>query len=311
MSERIQQIDRFLRGIGWADAQMNPIAGDMSPRRYMRLSHDDRTAVLMDADTDQTAFVRMTVWLGQAGISVPEIIGAEPETGLLLLEDLGQISLKRLLKSGRGSENPLFRDCIDLLLHIRRQSPPSLPCPSASELVGWTTLADDHYIGIESTKLTEFRTVLLGALQDALSVDASVSLRDFHAENIMWLPHRTGIRRLGLLDYQDAFLTHPVYDLVSLLTDARRFVSADLRDEMIEIYVDRSGDELAPFRRAFSAFSAQRNLRILGIFARAGRYKAQLPIVYRYFVDALDHEMFRHVRRDVLTAVPAPGDVPT
>ena len=123
----------------------------------------------------------------------------------------------------------------------------------------------------------------------------------------MWLPERQGIRRHGLLDYQDAILTHPVYDLVSLLTDARRFVSPELREEMIATYIARSGDDADAFRRAFSAFSAQRNLRILGIFARAGRHMSLLPNVFQYFSEALDHEMFSRVRDSVRHAVPEPS----
>lgn len=311
MSERARKADSLLRELGWATAHRTPIAGDMSSRRYARLRCNYESAVLMDADTDQTAFMQMTVWLGEAGLSVPRIIGADPEAGLILLEDLGRMSLKDLLESDPALEKPLFRDCIELLLRIRKQDPPPLHCPTASELVEWTTLADEHYPGTESTRLAAFRAILQDALKEALSLTTSVSLRDFHAENIMWLPERRGIRRLGLLDYQDAFLTHPVYDLVSLLTDARRFVSAELREEMIGIYVARSGDEAVPFNRAFAAFSAQRNLRILGIFARAGRHLSLLPNVYRYFSEALDHEMFSHVRNEVLNAVPFPGDMPS
>jgi aminoglycoside/choline kinase family phosphotransferase len=306
MHNRTGQVGSFLGQVGWFDAERRPIAGDMSSRRYTRLSKDGRSAVLMDAETDQTAFVKMTIWLADTGLSVPRIIGAKAEQGLILLEDLGSVSLKQVLDDDPAAERTLFEECIDLLMHIRTHGAPELPCPTATELVEWTRLADDHYPGLNAPALTGFRAILKDALEEATSQEASVSLRDFHAENIMWMPGRQGIRRFGLLDYQDAFLTHPVYDVVSLLTDARRFISTDLRDEMIDRYIALSGENSDAFRRAFASFAAQRNLRILGIFTRAGRHLELLPNVYRYFCDAIDHELFSSVRDTVRDAVPAP-----
>lgn len=311
MLERADQIDGFLEAMGWNNATRTMVAGDMSARKYTRLSLDGKAAILMDADSSQASFVKMTIWLGALGLSVPRIVGAKAEEGLLLLEDLGETSLKAVCLSTPELEKPLFRDCIDVLLRIRKGDPPALPCPSAKELVDWTRLADDHYPGIETNALFGFRAVLQDALEDALFREPSVSLRDFHTENIMWLPKRQGCRRYGLLDYQDAFLTHPVYDLVSLLTDARKYVPADLREDMILAYLERSGDNAEGFQKAFAAFSAQRNLRILGIFSRAGKHVSLLPNVYNYFVDALQHPMFDSVRTNVLDAVKPPKGVST
>lgn len=306
MSEHGEKIQAFLASMGWADADRSPIAGDMSSRRYTRLIDGERSAILMDADADQTDFLRMTVWLGDLGLSVPQVIGASSDRSLILLEDLGRTSLKALLDKQPSLEKPILSDCIDLLLHIRTAEFPALSRPAPAELVDWTRLADEYYPGIDSDGLTAFRGILKDVLDEAVSREVSVSLRDFHAENIMWLTDRHGFRRMGLLDYQDAFLTHPAYDLVSLLTDARRRVSPHLREEMIELYVQRSGDGSESIRQAFAAFAAQRNLRILGVFARAGRHMALLPNVYRYFAESLDHAIFSGVRESVLTAVPAP-----
>lgn len=162
--------------------------------------------------------------------------------------------------------------------------------------------------------LAGFREVLLKLLEDALSGGPTVSLRDFHADNLMWLPDRKGIQRFGLLDYQDAFLTHPAYDLVSFLTDARFDVPKALREATIQTYLDRSGDPAEPFHRAFAAMSAQRNLRILGIFAHGaasgrGHHLDKLPRVHGYFAEALEHPAFDAVRMETLAALPDPNDV--
>ncbi len=202
---------------------------------------------------------------------------------------------------------PMIDHGIDLLLAIRALPAPDLAKPDAETLVAWTELADQHYPGIQPDRLTAFRTILRDTLETALQTPASVSLRDFHTENLMWLPDRSAHHRLGLLDYQDAFLTHPAYDLMSLLTDARLPVPSGIRDATITHYLARSGDDPERFRTAFDALSAQRNLRILGIFARAGKHMAHAPNTHGYFVEALNNPVFDPVRDDTLAAVPPPG----
>ena len=126
------------------------------------------------------------------------------------------------------------------------------------------------------------------------------------------MPERTGVRRLGLLDYQDAFLTHPIYDVVSLLTDARTDIEPEFRAQMIEAYAQRTGRDLAAVKLAFAAFSAQRNLRILGIFARSASrdgkpiHLPKLPRVHAYLIEALQHPVFVSVADDAIAAIPPP-----
>lgn len=310
MPDRSDEVGSFLSEAGWGAAETVPIAGDMSARRYWRLSLAGRSAILMDADAPMTAFLTMTEWLDRLDLSVPEIIAARPDAGLILMEDFGDVSLKAALAANPELEPEVSGNCIDMLLHIRSAEPPELACPTATELVEWTGLTDEHYPGVHPEALRGFRKVLCEALDELLRAECSVSLRDFHTENMMWLPRRAGYLRLGLLDYQDAFLTHPAYDLVSLLTDARTRVPRPLRESVVDSYLDRSGDDPTTFKRAFAAFSAQRNLRILGIFARAGRYPEYLPNTYGYFLEALEHPLFDPVRDEAAAALPAPVGLP-
>lgn len=295
----------FLAAAGWGDAERTPLAGDMSPRRYSRLTGPRGSGILMDADDPQTAFLGMTEWLRNLGLSAPKILAEDAGNSLLILEDLGDLSLTRLLSLHPDRAASLYADCVDLLIAIRRAPPPALARPDAAQLVSWTDLAR-HYPGADDAGLAPFRTTLQALLSAALAEIPTVSLRDFHADNLMWLPDRHGIGRFGLLDYQDAFLTHPCYDLVSLTTDARTEVSPALRETAIAAWLDRTGDAEEPFRRAFAAYSAQRNLRILGLFSRAGRRLDAVPRVYRYFRAALDHPAFDDVRDDTLAALPEP-----
>lgn len=304
----------FLKSQCWAGARIQPIASDLSQRSYFRLSRNGETEILMDAGNDRASvprFLKMTAWLRQAGLSAPEILGADVDNALLLLEDLGPVPASERM-SDPNAQAEVLDACIEILLAIRSAPPPPLHCPGAERFCEWTRVADEHYPGADSGALDEFRVVLKDILSSLLADGCTVSLRDFHAENLMPLPHRKGAARLGVLDYQDAFLTHPVYDLVSLLTDARVEVPPALRARFIERYASSSGDGLAALRTAFAAFSAQRNLRILGIFHRAARdlgkshHLPKVPRVYRYLMEATEHEVFRDVRGILCAGLPAP-----
>ena len=314
---RGDQITALLTAAGWADSQTEPVAGDLSARRYTRLTRrNGETAILMDAppasDATTPAFVQMTGWLAAHGLSAPAILAQDARNGLLLLEDFGDLKISNLITQDAARTSDIYDTVIDLLLHIRDVPPPPLVRPDPKALVHMTTLAQHHYPGVDTDALQPFSSVLETVLQSLSATSPTLSLRDFHADNLMWLPDRHGIQRLGLLDYQDAFLTHPVYDLVSLLTDARTDIAPDFRADMIARYATKSGDIPADLHRAFAAFSAQRNLRILGIFARAARqhgktaHLAKLPRVYGYFTLALSHPIFSDVREETLAAIPEP-----
>lgn len=310
MSKRKAQIDAILADAGWQKATRQALAGDLSSRRYMRLTNGDQTAILMDANESMEAFRDMTRWLRNAGFSAPQILADHAKEGLILLEDFGDTSLNA--RNGDYAEIDML--CIDLLLALRAETPPDLSCPDAEALVAWTEEADHFYVQGETSALQPFRAVLQDALQQALTITPTLSLRDFHADNVMWLPDRQEIKRLGLLDYQDAFLTHPVYDLVSYLTDARVDISPVRRAKVLSIYLDRSGDDWRTFTTAFAAFSAQRNLRILGIFAKAAKqgkrhHLPKLPRVHCYLIEALNHDLFRDVKAETIAALPDPVSI--
>lgn len=300
----------FLIDAGWSGAEQAIIAGDLSSRSYQRLSRDGQRGVLMDAGRDVSSvssFLEISAWLTKNGYSAPNPIAQAQSKGLLLLDDFGDQQL-----SAHPDVDELMGLCLKLLADIRTKAPPNLPCPSAYELVEMTQLAE-HYPGADATVLSGFRKVLLGCIESVTSgVQPTVSLRDFHADNIMWLGDKDGIQRLGLLDFQDAFLVHPVYDLVSLLTDARRDVSRSVRQSLIVEYAQITGDDLEELQKAFAIFSVQRNLRILGIFTRAAlelgkpHHVPNLPRVYAYLAEALRHRVFENAGTALMAALPKP-----
>lgn len=154
----------------------------------------------------------------------------------------------------------------------------------------------DWYAPAADPDLTaEFEALVLAAITPVLAAPAVPVMRDYHAENLLWLPARAGTARVGLLDYQDMLAGHPAYDLVSLLDDARRDVSPGLRAAMTARYRERTGTGAEALARDAAILSAQRNLKILGIFARLARrdgkprYLALLPRVWGHLARTLAH----------------------
>jgi aminoglycoside/choline kinase family phosphotransferase len=132
-------------------------------------------------------------------------------------------------------------------------------------------------------------------LQDAGLLCTGFVHRDYHVDNLLWLPEREGLRRVGLLDFQDALWGHPAYDLVSLLEDARRDVDAAMAARLLQYYLMQTGEDEMPFAAAYALLGAQRNSKIIGIFVRLARrdgkhgYLAHLPRVWRYLMRDLEH----------------------
>lgn len=267
--------DDFLSAAGWGGATVLPLAGDASFRRYFRVRHDGREAVLMDAPPpheDPRPFVRVAEWLGQTGLSAPEILARDEERGLLLLSDLGSDRLREQLDEKPEREAELYALATDVLVHLHAH-PPMADLPPYG-LEQWLTeleLFTDWYcpaVGLDvaaASYRAAWEQVLAPVAADGLG--PVTVLRDYHAENIMLIGGRSGVAHLGLLDFQDALAGHPAYDLCSVLEDARRDVSPAIELKMIDRYVAATGHG-ETFEGAYWALAAQRNTRILGVFTR-------------------------------------------
>ena len=265
----------FLAAHGWDGAEIRPLAGDASFRRYFRIHRGEQTAVLMDAPPpheDPRPFVAVAEWLAHAGLSAPRILAADYECGLLLLDDFGDRRLRETLDESPEREQALYEQATDLLVHLHALPPmPGLKPHALDEWLSELTLFTEWYcpaVGLE-VDVAGYRAAWLEALTPVAAdgLGPVTVLRDYHAENIMLVPEREGVRHFGLLDFQDALAGHPAYDLASVLEDARRDVTPRVEQAMLARYVEATAHPPG-FERAYWALAAQRNTRILGVFTR-------------------------------------------
>jgi aminoglycoside/choline kinase family phosphotransferase len=265
----------FLAASGWEGAEILPLAGDASFRRYFRVIHGNRRAVLMDAPPPQEnpqPFIAVAEWLIGRGLSAPEILARDLDKGLLLLGDFGDARLRETLDADARRELELYGLATDLLVHLHGHPPmPGLKPHGLDQWLDELMLFTDWYcpaVGAD-VDVGAFRDAWTEVLNPVASdgLGPVTVLRDYHAENIMLVEGRSGIAHFGLLDFQDAVAGHPAYDLASVLEDARRDVAPEVERAMIDRYVAATGHG-EPFERAYWALAAQRNTRILGVFTR-------------------------------------------
>ena len=324
MTDRAALAAAFLARTDWAAARRVPLAGDASNRRYDRLVDDatGRTAVLMDAPPDKgedvRPFVAIARHLGGIGLSAPQILAEDTEGGFLVLEDLGDDLFARVIPRLPDQETEMYRAATDVLVALHRAPMPDLKPYDPALMADLALLAFSRYQAAlddkpDPERPERFRKAFADILARTTGGPRVLIQRDYHAENLLWLPDREGVARVGLLDFQDAMAGHPAYDLVSLLQDARRDVPARIETAMIAHFLDATGHDPAAFRAAYAALSVQRNLRIIGVFARLcidrGRthYVDLIPRVWSCMQPALDHPALKPVRKLVLDGLTAPG----
>lgn len=325
----------MLDAAGWGTARRDFMQGDASSRAYERLTLDDGvSAVLMVspprpdgpairrgkpysaiAHLAETvdAFVAIDRGLASLGYSAPAILGQDLSTGLLLIEDLGSEGVV----NADGPITERYEAAARLLADLHRHTLPTVlpvaegrdhvvPDYDREALAIETELMLEWYAPhIAGTTLpavtqAEFARIWNRLFDEILDAPATWTLRDFHSPNLIWLPGREGHARVGLIDFQDAVLGHPAYDLVSLGQDARIDVPAALELRLLAAYgAARRGDDpdfdLAGFARAYAIMGAQRNTKIAGIFARLDKrdgkpgYLRHLPRIEAYLRRNLEH----------------------
>lgn len=304
MSELPHGIDDFLATAGWADAGISPLPGDASFRRYFRIARDGgEGAMLMHAPPpheDPRPFLAVAQWLENNGLRAPHIVAADADAGWVLLEDFGDERLREWLDAQPRDETRLYEAAIDALIGLHRLPPgPFAPYDlteyqrEAGLFVEWFCPAKGLEVDVRGWR-DAWNVVLAPVI--ARQQPGVVVLKDYHAENIMLPPDGTQ----GLIDFQDAMVGHPAYDLVSLLQDARRDVTPAVERAMIDRYIETvlPGDE---FKADYSVLGAQRNAKIVGVFTRLAqrdgkpRYLELIPRVWALLERDLTHPAVKPV----------------
>ena len=301
-------IQAFLDAHGFGAARRAPLDQDASLRRYTRLLGGPRPALLMEA-ADLRPFVRVAEHLRAIGLSAPAILATGD--GALLIEDFGDRLFHALAAPDRAAA---FDAAIDGLCAMQAARPPALPIWDADAMVATTlaTLLDWWWPSRHGAPPPDAAradlTEGLSAMLAPLARDAPVMVhRDFFSGNLIWLPDRPGPRAAGILDFQDAAIGHPAYDLASLIHDQRREIPTALAERATARFLARRDIDPA----AIAICAAQRNLRVAGLWARLARrdgkprYLAYGPHTWRLLEAALKHPATEPLARALNRWIPA------
>ncbi len=313
MNSRETLINTFLAGSPWQMAQRHPLSQDASFRRYWRLELNGNTAMLMDAPPPEkpvSRFADIAVFLCRQGLHAPAIYEMDDAHGLMLIEDFGDDTFTRVLATEPSQENTLYDLAIDTLVDLHRidtftglslaEYDPTILIDEAQLFTEWFVPT----IAGQTTRI-EQKESYAAAWQASFSKLAPHShvlvLRDYHVDNLMRLAQAKQSARCGLLDFQDALMGSPAYDLMSLLEDARRDISDELKNRCLHRYFTATAERsnfpsqktLTPW---LNVLAAQRHAKVLGIFVRLfkrdnkANYLEHLPRVLALYTAALERE---------------------
>ena len=278
MDSRLDQINVFLENNQIKQKKIKALNSDASFRRYFRVAGK----ILMDANptvvNDLDAFINIDNLLINISLNAPKIYSIDKENGFLLLEDLGDNLFSKVLNA--NNEESLYKKAIDILIYLHNRNINQFSKNNLVEnysdekLISESELFIEWYIKshlsikINENQINEFKEIfskIITSLQ--LKYDTLV-LRDFHVDNLVLQHSRSGLRQVGLLDFQDAVLGQSSYDLISLIEDVRRPISSELKTSLIKYFIDATGYNSEQLDNEMAFYSVQRNLKILGIFCR-------------------------------------------
>jgi N-acetylmuramate 1-kinase len=349
---RLEALRRFLTDAGYANARRQRMAGDASTRSYARLVRADGVVILMNSPRrpdgpaiydgksysaavhlaeDVKPFVAIAGGLRERGFSAPAIHHADLDSGFLITEDFGSAGVIEGDPPAPIAER--YQTATDLLAALHREPLPET-LPLAPQITYAIPFFDTDALLVEIGLMLEWylpdrgvtpddnmRAEFITMWRELLSKPAAAAktwvMRDFHSPNLIWLEARSDIAKVGIIDFQDAVLGPPAYDLVSLLQDARIDVPEPLELALLTRYIKarRASDEAfdpAGFAELYAIMSAQRNTRLLGTFARLNRrdgkpqYLRHQPRIWAYLNRSLAHPALAEFRQWYAANVPPP-----
>ena len=305
MVSRINQINDFLKSNKIETKNLIPIKNDASFRKYFRVDKK----ILMDADPnfgeDVSSFININHLLTDFRLNVPEIYSIDKENGFLLIEDLGENIFSKILNS--ENEEQLYKQAIEVLAEIYKKNLEEFSNFSFLEKYSIEKLQDESQLFIEwylkkyldiditDTDIQDFKEII-STIFNALNTNfEKLVLRDYHVDNLILQNSKSGLKKVGILDFQDAVIGSSSYDLISIVEDVRRPISNDLKNKLIKYFIDLTGYEVNQLEKELAFYSVQRNLKILGIFSRLNlrdnkpRYMLYNDNAWKYIESNLDN----------------------
>ncbi len=312
----------FLQANGWGAARCEFLSGDASFRSYQRVIMGDKKAVLMDAPPEKEPlppFITMAEYLSSHGYSAPTILARDTKLGFLLLEDLGDDLYSQWLNVKPTHEATIYKEATNFLIDLHRQTeqPDGVAEYDVERLLEEAVLFIDWYCvaTLGKDRAAELRPEFIALWRELFErapwLPNVVVLRDFHADNLLWLPNREGMAKVGLLDFQDAVMGSPAYDLLSLVEDARRDVQPETAMTIINHYIQQMQWEADSFMACYAMLAAQRNSKIVGIFTRLAMrddkhdYLALLPRVWKHLEHDMQHPIMKPLQQWMDKHIPA------
>ena len=350
--ERDKLLTSFLETTPHAKSTRYFFEGDASSRRYEKLvAVTGETCLLMDMPQrpdgpvvkygkpysqiahlaeNITAVVAINKHLVSLGYSAPRVPAFDLATGFGLIEPLGDKVFGRMLLAGEDMVEPLETAAAVLADMVDKPWPRDPEATAGvshrvhdydeqAQLIEVDLLPSwfiPHARGVEATdeQKQEFAAIWSSLLPLARSITPVWNIRDFHSPNLLWIPEREGLKRVGIIDSQDGLMGHPAYDLVSMAQDARVDIAPEMEDYIISHYMTlrmkKTGFDRSEFLTAYAVLGAQRATKILGIFARLNMrdgkpaYLKHMPRVSRYLTRNLQHAALLPLKQWIATHLP-------
>ncbi|MGV1753642.1 tRNA (adenosine(37)-N6)-threonylcarbamoyltransferase complex ATPase subunit type 1 TsaE [Agrobacterium sp. CG674] len=332
--ERVLAIRDFLEANGKTNASRQYFSGDAAYRTYELVNDAAGQSLLMDWQPppkgpviqdgktyaeivhlarDVAPFVAIDQYLLENGFSVPQILAQDLKGGLLLLEDMGRVGV--LDEDGAPIEERYLESVACLAALHKAPAPKDIvlgdgttyrvPPFDADAMKIETSLLLDWFLPHVRGKETDesdrqsFFDVWDQLIQKLDDAEKGLLLRDFHSPNIIWQAEKSGIQRVGIIDFQDAMIGPTAYDLASIIQDARVTIPPDLQARLMAHYLDLrridAGFDEASFLKAFAIMAAQRNCKLVGIWVRLMKrdgkphYMNHMPRTFSYLRSAISH----------------------
>ena len=299
-------VTNFLKENNLSKASITALRNDASKRRYYRFNNCKKNILLMDSSLEKETisnFLLVSNWLIQNNFSAPTIYIKNKDLGLLLLEDFGQTKFSIILKNNKNKKKYYYKKAIQTLISLSEKKPPKfLKCYDKKillkELNIFLIWHLNYNMNNDNKEINEWNIIWKNLFKKTDNNKSSIVLRDYHIDNIFYLAKRNRIKDIGLIDYQDALIGHPSYDLVSLLQDVRTFISKKDQKFLYDYYISKNNHNADHFKKTYLILGTQRLIKIIGIFKRLNAndnnsaYMKYLPRAWKLLSENLKEPFF-------------------